>query len=87
VENRIEVLPPSPNDERLRRAVYRAIYGQPGLDRYGFQAVPSIHIIVNNGHVTLEGVVNSEADRNNANIQANGVAGVFSVKNNLRIEK
>ncbi len=87
VDNQIEVLPLSPNDDRLRRSVFRAIYGQAGLDRYGFQAVPSIHIIVNNGNVTLEGVVNSEADRNLAGIQANGVAGVFSVKNNLRIEK
>lgn len=87
VENRIEVLPVSPNDDRLRRAVFRAIYGQAGLDRYGFQAVPSIHIIVKNGDVTLEGVVNSEADRNLAGLQANGVSGVFSVKNNLRIDK
>jgi hyperosmotically inducible protein len=87
VENQIEVLPLSPNDDRIRRAVFRSIYGQAGLDRYAFQAVPSIHIIVNNGNVTLEGVVNSEADRNLAGIQANGVSGVFSVKNNLRIEK
>lgn len=87
VDNQIQVLPLSPNDDRIRRAVFRAIYGQQGLDRYGFQAVPSIHIIVNNGNVTLEGVVNSEADRNLAGIQANGVSGVFSVKNNLRLEK
>ena len=85
VDNQIEVLPLSPNDDRIRRAVFRAIYSQPGLDRYGFQAMPSIHIIVNKGHVTLEGVVNNEADRNAANIHANGVSGVFSVKNNLRI--
>ena len=87
VDNQIEVLPLSPNDDRLRRAVYRAIYGQPGLDRYGFQAVPSIHIVVKNGNVALEGVVDSEGDRNLAGIKANGVSGVFSVKNNLRIEK
>src|SRR5437667_7085610 len=87
VVNNIEVLPVSPNDERIRLAVYRAIYGQPGLQRYGLQAVPPIHIIVNSGNVTLEGVVASEGDKNIANLQANGVSGVFSVKNNLRIEK
>ncbi len=86
VDNRIEVLPVSPNDDRIRRAAYRAIYGHSSLDRYGFQAVPSIHIIVNNGNLTLEGVVNNAADRNIAGIQAHGVPGVFSVKNNLRIE-
>lgn len=87
VVNNIEVLPVSPNDERIRLAVYRAIYGQPGLQRYGLQAVPPIHIIVKNGNVTLEGVVANEADKNIANVQANGVPGVFSVKNNLRVEK
>ena len=87
VVNNIEVLPVSPNDDRIRMAVYRAIYGQPALQRYSLQAVPPIHIIVNNGNVTLEGVVASEADKNIANVQANGVAGVFSVKNNLRVEK
>ena len=87
VVNKIEVLPVSPNDDRIRMAVYRAIYGQAALQRYSLQAVPPIHIIVNNGNVTLEGVVASEADKNIANVQANGVAGVFGVKNNLRVEK
>jgi hyperosmotically inducible protein len=87
VVNKIEVLPVSPNDERIRAAVYRAIYGHTALNRYGLQAVPPIHIIVNNGNVTLEGVVASEADKNIANVQANSVSGVFSVKNNLRVEK
>src|SRR5438445_719472 len=87
VVNKIEVLPLSPNDERIRMAVYRAIYGNTSLQRYGLQAVPPIHIIVNNGNVTLEGVVATEADKNIANLQANGVPGVFSVKNNLRVEK
>src|SRR6266568_5348965 len=87
VVNKIEVLPLSPNDERIRLAVYRAIYGQSTLQRYSLQAVPPIHIIVNNGNVTLEGVVASEADKNIAGLQANGVPGVFSVKNNLRVEK
>jgi hyperosmotically inducible protein len=87
VVNNLEVLPLSPNDDRIRMAVYRAIYSQSALQRYGMQAVPPIHIIVNNGNVTLEGVVASEGDKNIANIQANGVSGVFSVKNNLRVEK
>ena len=86
VINNIEVLPLSPNDDRIRLAEYRTIYGDPALNRYGLQAVPPIHIIVNNGNVTLEGVVASEMDKNVANIRANGVPGVFSVKNNLRVE-
>jgi len=87
VVTKIEVLPLSPNAERIRMAFYRAIYGNTSLQRYGLQAVPPIHIIVNNGNVTLEGVVATEADKNIANLQANGVPGVFSVKNNLRVEK
>jgi hyperosmotically inducible protein len=88
VNNEIQVLPLSPNDDQIRMAVYRAIYGHNALStRYGFAAVPSIHIIVNNGQVTLEGVVANEADKNIANIQANSVPGVFSVTNNLRVEK
>jgi hyperosmotically inducible protein len=87
VKNEIEVLPLSPNDDRIRRAVYRAIYGDTALDRYALQAVPSIHIIVNNGNVALEGVVASEGDKNVAGIRANGVSGVFAMKNNLGVEK
>src|SRR5204863_609347 len=68
VDNQIEVLPLSPNDDRIRMAAYRAIYGQPGLDRYAMQAVPPIHIIVRNGNLTLEGVVSNEGDRNLAGI-------------------
>lgn len=86
VDNQIEVLPLSPNDDRLRIATYRAIYGHTALNRYALQAVPPIHIIVNNGNVTLEGIVANEGDKNIANIQANGVSGVFAVKNNLRVE-
>ena len=86
VENRIEVLPLSPFDDRIRLATYRAIYGFPSMQRYAMGAVPSIHIIVKNGNVTLEGVVANEADKNIANIRANGVFGVFSVKNDLRVE-
>lgn len=87
VDNKIEVLPLSPNDDRIRRAVYRAIYSRPGLDRYGLMAVPSIHILVANGNVTLEGVVANQGDKNLANISANGVSGVFSVVNNLTLDK
>jgi hyperosmotically inducible protein len=83
VENNIEVLPVSPIDDQIRRAVYRAIYGEPALSRYSIQAVPSIHIIVKNGNVTLEGVVDSESDKNLANLRASQVPNVFSVKNNL----
>jgi len=86
VENRIQVLPLSSMDDGVRIAVYRAIYGYAGLDRYGLQAVPSIHIIVANGKVDLEGVVATEADKNMAGIRANGVSGVFSVTNNLQVE-
>jgi hyperosmotically inducible periplasmic protein len=83
VVNNIEVLPPSPMDDQIRRAVYRAIFGDPALSRYAESAVPSIHIIVKNGHVTLVGVVDSEADKNLVNLRVNGVPNVFSVKNEL----
>jgi hyperosmotically inducible periplasmic protein len=87
VVNEIKVLPPSPMDAQIRRAVYRAIYSDPALSmRYGFQAVPSIHIIVENGHVTLEGVVGNEMDKNICNLRASGVRNVFSVTNELQVE-
>jgi hyperosmotically inducible protein len=87
VVNSIEVLPLSPNDDRIRRAVFRAIYGDPDIGmRYGYSALPSIHIIVKNGNVRLEGVVSNEMDRNICNIRANGVPGVFKVENELRVE-
>jgi len=87
VVNNIEVLPLSPMDDQIRMAVYRAIYGNPSLStRYGFRAVPSIHILVRNGHVSLEGVVANQADKNLVNIAANGVPNVFSVQNNLQVE-
>ena len=83
VVNNIEVLPLSPMDDQLRRALYRAIYGDAGLSRYSIQAVPSIHIIVKNGNVTLEGVVDNEADKNLAYLRTSAVPNIFSVKNNL----
>jgi hyperosmotically inducible protein len=85
VVNNIEVLPASPMDDQLRRTLYRAIYGEAGLSRYAEQAVPSIHIIVKNGNVTLEGAVGNEMDKNLAGMRANQVPNVFSLKNNLVI--
>jgi hyperosmotically inducible periplasmic protein len=85
VTNNIEVLPPSPMDDQLRRALYRAIYGDPSLSKYSWSAVPSIHIIVKNGNVTLDGVVDNETDKNLAEIRAKGMPNVFSVKNNLQV--
>jgi hyperosmotically inducible periplasmic protein len=85
VINNIRVLPPSSFDDRIRMAEYRTIYGFGGLYRYGMGTQPSIHIIVENGHVTLVGVVDNQADKNTANIRANTVPGVFSVTNDLRV--
>lgn len=87
VDNQIEVLPLSPMDDQTRRAVFRAVYSDTALSRYAIQAVPPIHIIVKNGNVTLEGVVANESDKNLANLRANQVPNVFSVKNNLVTEK
>jgi len=87
VKNEIEVLPTSPMDDQSRRALYRAIYSDASLFKYGTANVPSIHIIVKNGHVALEGVVDNETDKNLAGIRANGVPNVFSVDNNLRVVK
>jgi hyperosmotically inducible protein len=86
VVNNIEVLPTSPNDDRIRRAVYRAIYGNDVLAPYSLRAVPPIHIIVKNGNVTLTGVVARQMDKQIAGMQAKSVSGVFSVENNLQVE-
>jgi hyperosmotically inducible protein len=88
VVNQIKVLPLSNMDWQVRRAVARAIYGDPQIGtRYGYQALPSIHIIVENGNVTLEGVVANQFDKNLINIRANSVPNVFKVTNNLQVEK
>ncbi|MGC2742299.1 MAG: BON domain-containing protein [Candidatus Angelobacter sp.] len=87
VNNQIEILPPSPNDDRIRREVARSLFNDERLFRYSMGSVPPIHIIVKGGHVTLEGIVNSQADKNEANIRANSVPGVFSVDNHLQVEK
>ena len=87
VENQIQVLPNSPSDDRLRLALYRSIYGfNSPLFRYATQSVPSIHIIVNHGHVTLRGVAANKGDANLAYIRARTVPGSFSVSNELTIE-
>jgi hyperosmotically inducible protein len=86
VNNQIEVLPLSPMDDRIRWAVARSIYGYGPLQRYALGSQPPIHIIVKNGNVSLEGVVGSDFDKNVANIRANGVPGVFSVTNDLRVD-
>ena len=87
VIDNIEVLPLSPNDDRIRRAVFNAIYRDPALStRYGFSALPSIHIIVRNGNVRLEGVVADTFDKNLIGVRANAVPGAFSVQNDLQVE-
>ena len=87
VTNELEVLPLSNFDDQLRRQVARAIYRDPVLSRYAIQAIPPIHIIVDNGHVTLEGVVNNEMEKNVAGIRANAAGLSFGkVVNNLRVE-
>ncbi len=85
VDNRIEVLPVSPMDDELRVRLFRAIYGYASLQKYDTGVNKPIRIIVKNGHVTLEGVVDNETDKNIANLRANGVPGVFSVINHLRV--
>jgi len=86
VKNEIEVLPLSPFDNQIRWRTYRAVFGYGPLQRYALGAVPSIHLIVKNGHVTLEGVVGTEMDKELAYVRANQVPGVFAVTNNLRVE-
>jgi hyperosmotically inducible periplasmic protein len=87
VDNQIEVLPPSPMDDQLRRRLFRAIYGYPAMQKYAMGVQKPIRIIVKNGKVALEGVVDSDGDKNIANIRANSVSGVFSVTNNLQVVK
>jgi len=86
VNNNIEVLPLSPMDDQSRRAEYRAIYGAPELQRYAMGVLPSIHIIVKNGHVTLVGTVDNEMDKNVAEIRAKSVPNVFSVEDQLQVQ-
>lgn len=87
IDNKIEVLPLSPMDDRIRVALSRAIYGQSALQKYGVGSNPSIHIIVDRGNVRLEGVVNNQGDKQIAEAQARTVGGTFAVKNNLEVEQ
>lgn len=86
VNNQIEILPPSPNDDQIRQQVARAIFNDSRLFPYAVQSLPPIHIIVKGGHVDLEGLVRDQGDKNEAGIRASGVPGVFSVQNNLQVE-
>jgi hyperosmotically inducible protein len=86
VDNQIEVLPNSPMDDRLRLELFRAIYRYPALERYALGVQKPIRILVKNGHVTLEGVVDNEGDKNFAGMRANGVPGIFSVDNHLQVD-
>ncbi len=87
VRNEIEVLPAGAQDDRIRLATYRAIYRHDSLERYALNAVPPIHIIVNNGRITLEGIVDSQMDSQLAEAQARSVPGTFAVTNNLTVEQ
>ena len=87
VDNQIEVLPPSPTDDRLRVRLFRAIYQYPPLQKYELGVQKPIRIIVKNGRATLEGVVDSESDKNLVGVRANGVSGLFSVTNNLQVSE
>jgi hypothetical protein len=78
IVNIIEVLPTSMNDDRIRRDTYGAIYGNESLNQHQLRAIPTIHIIVANGHVTLEGAVARQMEKQIAGMQANQVPGIFS---------
>ncbi|ABF40050.1 hypothetical protein Acid345_1047 [Candidatus Koribacter versatilis Ellin345] len=85
VTNQIEVLPPSSMDDQLRIRLFKAIYGFPSLQKYDLGTIKPIRIIVKSGHVSLEGVVDNQGDKDTAGIRANSVSGIFEVKNNLQV--
>ena len=85
VNNQIDVLPPSSMDDQLRIRLFHTIYGDSGLEKYALGVQKPIRIIVKNGHVSLEGVVDTQADKDLAGIRAKGVPGSFSVDNNLQV--
>lgn len=87
VDNQIEVLPPSPADDRIRIRLFRSIYGYAPLQRYALPVIKPIRIIVKNGRVTLEGVVDNETDKNMVTLRARSVPGTFAVTNNLTVAK
>jgi hyperosmotically inducible periplasmic protein len=86
VVNNIEVLPASPNDDRIRHDELAALNRDTSLQQYFVGPQPSIHIVVDNGRVTLYGAVNNSGDKEAANVRANEVHGVFGVTNNLRVQ-
>lgn len=86
VVNQIEVLPPSGNDDQLRRALFRAIYSAPGMEKYAIQAVPPIHIVVKGGNVTLVGVVDNTSDKTVVDLRAKMVPGAFTVMDELMVQ-
>jgi hyperosmotically inducible protein len=85
VDDQIEVLPPSPMDDGLRVRLFRAIYGYPSLEKYDLGTIKPIRIIVKNGRARLEGVVDSQSDKDTVGVRANGVPGIFQVENNLQV--
>jgi osmotically-inducible protein OsmY len=87
VVNNIKILPPNPDDERAREQVYRRLTNAGGLSQYFWEAAPSIHIIVDNLHLTLKGYVDSEGDKNLAGITAKEIPSLFSVTNDLQVVK
>lgn len=87
VDNQIEVLPLSPADDRIRIRLFRSIYGYAPLQRYALPVIKPIRIIVKNGRVTLEGVVDNETDKNMVTLRARSVPGTFAVTNNLTVAK
>jgi hyperosmotically inducible protein len=87
LDNELKVLPLSPFDDRLRAQIARSIYRDPVLSRYSIQVVPPIHIIVDNGHVTLTGVVNTDMEKEVAGIRANSSLSFGAVTNDLRVEQ
>jgi hyperosmotically inducible protein len=85
VVNKINVLPPAPMDSQSRVALYRAIYGFPALEKYAMGVQKPIRIIVDMGKVTLEGAVDTQADKDMVGLRANTIPGIFSVTNNLQV--
>ena len=85
VDNRIEVLPVSAADDDLRAAIYRAVFEDDELKKYGSETLPTLHILVKNGHVSLAGFVDSEGDKNLAATRTRGVANVGAVRNDLAV--
>ncbi len=83
--DKIQVAPPSPMDARVRQDEFRAIYGYPTFTKYAINPAKTIRILVLNGNVTLAGVVDTQTDKEQASLRANGVGGVFHVTNDLQV--